>query len=253
MSTLLPRRGLHPPQMLMEDPHKLYWSFTFSSLHSPLGELGPTQEGATELLHIAHVSIVEVVPCLGRDTQNWDLTLQSHQEQSLGSQPELPESQSETDTGCKAHGPRAKYLQTQNTAQDQPIRTRKVQLEVLDTANWPGRVRSPGTGHSLLVSSLLQSFLLLHCSYSTNSSCSAPKRSSTVPVTAGTPDSITSLEKGAETSWINVTTRVTLPKLNHQIPHGDCQQCIPPKKTQISPVTHLPGGVELVYVVDQVI
>lgn len=109
------------------------------------------------------------------------------------SAPELPESQPESDTGCKAQGPRASHLQTQSTAQDQPIRTRKVQLEALDTANWLRRVRSPGTGHSLLVSSLLQSFLLLHCSYSTNSPCSAQKRSS--PVTAGTPDSSTSLEK----------------------------------------------------------
>lgn len=38
------------------------------SQHSPFRELGPTQESATELLHIAHVSVVEVVPCLGRDT-----------------------------------------------------------------------------------------------------------------------------------------------------------------------------------------
>lgn len=56
-----------------------YRALIFFSQHSPLGELGPTQEGAAEFLHIAHVSVVEVVPCLGRDTERWDTTLHSHQ------------------------------------------------------------------------------------------------------------------------------------------------------------------------------
>lgn len=43
-----------------------YRALIFFSQHSPLGKLGPTQEGAAELLHIAHVSVVEVVPCLGK-------------------------------------------------------------------------------------------------------------------------------------------------------------------------------------------
>lgn len=146
-----------------------YRALIIFSQHSPLRELGPTQEGAAELLHIAHVNIVEVVPCLGRDTEKWDVILHSHQVHCWDqpSAPDLSQTQPVSDACYKTQGPRVKLpIDTeQSPFQDQCIMTSKLRS---NSQLWPHQLGRGGFGHVtntasclLLVSSLPQSFLLL--------------------------------------------------------------------------------------------
>lgn len=158
-----------PGETLMHPRHtrSIHTSFYRAFIiFSPLRELGSTQEGATELLHIAHVGVVEVVPCLGRDTEQWDVTLHSHQVRCWDqhSAPDLHQTHLGSDTCFKINGPRAKvHVDTEqhSSFQDQYLMTSKLRSNSRLWLQQPhqggfGQVTN-AAGHLLLVSNLPQS------------------------------------------------------------------------------------------------
>lgn len=232
------RRAPHPLQMLMKDPHEFHLLLPALTSQGAWARPGRCHRASS------HSSCQHCGSCAlpgERHTHSWHTTLQSHQEHLWDHSPGLQSSLSPNQSLTLAAKPRGQEPATfrhrtqPRISPSGPVRSR--------------RVRSPITGHSLLVPNLLPSFLLLHRSCSTNSSCSAPKRSSTFlslqePLTAS-PHCQSQLGPRLDRCHHHGDT----PKAQ---PPGDCQQCIP-KNTPNQPGTHLPGGVELVYVVHQVI